>query len=451
MVPLVLLLNGFTKGDWLQALLFALSIAVGLTPEMLPMIVTSTLARGAVFLSRKKVIVKRLDAIQNFGAMDVLCTDKTGTLTQDRIVLAQHPDAWGDESAQVLKMAYLNSYYQTGLKNLLDVAVLKHADVHREMNVAQDYAMVDEMPFDFSAGACRWWWPSATSALLICKGAVEEVLAACTQVQRATASEPLTPELLARQQSLTGALNAQGLRVVAVAVRELPPEAARLWRRRRIGLTLVGYVAFLDPPKETTAPALAALASHGVTVKMLTGDNEAVTAKVCHDVGLAAGRVLLGSDIEALDDRGWRRRRRDHHGVRQADARAQGAHRAPARQRPCGGLHGRRHQRRCRRCMRADIGISVDTAVDIAKEAADIILLEKSLMVLDQGVLEGRRTFANMLKYIRMTASSNFGNVLSVLLASAFMPFLPMLPMHLLVQNLLYDVSQIGHPVRQRG
>ncbi|HOS87422.1 MAG TPA: magnesium-translocating P-type ATPase, partial [Burkholderiaceae bacterium] len=447
MVPLVLLLNGFTKGDWLQAMLFALSIAVGMTPEMLPMIVTSTLARGAVFLSRKKVIVKRLDAIQNFGAMDVLCTDKTGTLTQDRIVLAQHPDAWGNESAQVLKMAYLNSYYQTGLKNLLDVAVLKHADVHREMNVAQDYAMVDEMPFDFSRRRMSVVVAERDQRhLLVCKGAVEEVLAACTQVQRATASEPLTPELLARQQSLTGALNAQGLRVVAVAVRELPPEKTDYGVADESALTLVGYVAFLDPPKETTAPALAALASHGITVKILTGDNEAVTAKICHDVGLAAGAVLLGSDIEALDDARL---------AAVAETTTVFAKLTPAhKERIVRLLKGNGHVvgymgdgiNDAAALHVADIGISVDTAVDIAKEAADIILLEKNLMVLDQGVLEGRRTFVNMLKYIRMTASSNFGNVLSVLLASAFIPFLPMLPMHLLVQNLLYDVSQAAIP-----
>ena len=447
MVPLVLLLNGFTKGDWLQAMLFALSIAVGMTPEMLPMIVTSTLARGAVFLSRKKVIVKRLDAIQNFGAMDVLCTDKTGTLTQDRIVLAQHSDAWGDESAQVLKMAYLNSYYQTGLKNLLDVAVLKHADVHREMNVAQDYAMVDEMPFDFSRRRMSVVVAERDQRhLLICKGAVEEVLAACTQVQRATANEPLTPELLARQQSLTGALNAQGLRVVAVAVRDLPPEKTDYGVADESALTLVGYVAFLDPPKETTAPALAALASHGITVKILTGDNEAVTAKICHDVGLAAGAVLLGSDIEALDDARL---------AAVAETTTVFAKLTPAhKERIVRLLKGNGHVvgylgdgiNDAAALHVADIGISVDTAVDIAKEAADIILLEKNLMVLDQGVLEGRRTFVNMLKYIRMTASSNFGNVLSVLLASAFIPFLPMLPMHLLVQNLLYDVSQSAIP-----
>lgn len=447
MVPLVLLLNGFTKGDWLAALLFALSIAVGLTPEMLPMIVTSTLARGAVFLSRKKVIVKRLDAIQNFGAMDVLCTDKTGTLTQDRIVLAQHLDPWGNESAQVLEMAYLNSYYQTGLKNLLDVAVLTHAEVHRSLDVVTRFAKVDEMPFDF--GRRRMSVVVAEEDrhhLLICKGAVEEVLAVCTLVRQGEASAPLTPELLARQHALAGALNAQGLRVVAVAVKTLPPGKTDYGIADESALTLIGYVAFLDPPKETTAPALAALASHGVSVKILTGDNEAVTARICQDVGLAPGAVLLGSDIEVLDDAQL---------AREAEKVTIFAKLTPAhKERVVHLLKSNGHVvgfmgdgiNDAAALRVADVGISVDTAVDIAKEAADIILLEKNLLVLDQGVLEGRRTFVNMLKYVKMTASSNFGNVLSVLVASAFLPFLPMLPMHLLVQNLMYDVSQSAVP-----
>ena len=447
MVPLVLLLNGFTKGDWLQALLFALSIAVGLTPEMLPMVVTSTLARGAVFLSRKKVIVKRLDAIQNFGAMDLLCTDKTGTLTQDRIVLAQHPDPWGTESARVLQLAYLNSHYQTGLKNLLDVAVLQHVDLHRELNVATDYAMVDEMPFDFSRRRMSVVVAERNRChLLICKGAVEEVLAVCSRVRRDDRSEPLDAAQMERQRTLTNGLNAQGLRVVAVAVKEFPPDKVDYGVADEESLTLIGYIAFLDPAKETTAPALAALARHGVTVKILTGDNEVVTAKVCHDVGLPPGQVLLGSDVEALDDRELAAR---------AETTTVFAKLTPAhKERIVRLLKGNGHVvgfmgdgiNDAAALHVADIGISVDTAVDIAKEAADIILLEKNLLVLDQGVLEGRRTFVNMLKYIRMTASSNFGNVLSVLVASVFLPFLPMLPMQLLVQNLLYDLSQSAIP-----
>ena len=447
MAPLVLFINGFTKGDWPEALLFALSVAVGLTPEMLPMIVTSTLAKGAVFLSRKKVIVKRLDAIQNFGAMDVLCTDKTGTLTQDKIFLARHVDIWGQESDDVLEMAYLNSYHQTGLKNLLDVAVLEHVEVHRELNVGTAYRKVDEIPFDFNRRRMSVVVAEHDRPhVLICKGAVEEVLSVCQYVRHGDAQEVLTDELLARIRSVTAAFNEEGLRVVGVAARSMPRGRDTYTLADEQGLTLIGYVAFLDPPKESTAPALKALAEHGVAVKVLTGDNELVTAKICRDVGLDQQGLLLGNDIERMSDaelavavettnvfakltpthkeRIVRLLKANGHVV---GFMGDGINDAPA-------------------LRTADIGISVDSAVDIAKEAADIILLEKSLMVLEEGVLEGRRTFANMLKYIKMTASSNFGNVFSVLVASAFIPFLPMLPMHLLVQNLLYDVSQIAIP-----
>ena len=447
MSPLVLFINGFTKGDWMEALLFALSIAVGLTPEMLPMIVTSTLAKGAVILSRKKVIVKRLDAIQNFGAMDVLCTDKTGTLTQDKIFLARHIDVWGDDSDDVLELAYLNSYYQTGLKNLLDVAVLEHVEVHRELEVATAFRKVDEIPFDFTRRRMSVVVAEHDEHhLLITKGAVEEILSVCTQVRHGEAVEPLSAVLLARIRTVTAGLNEEGLRVVAVAAKELPPTQEAYGVADERELVVIGYVAFLDPPKESTAPALRALAEHGVAVKVLTGDNELVTAKICREVGLEQKGVLLGNDIERMSDK--------------VLAEAVESHNVFAKLTPS-------HKERIVRLLKAnghvvgfmgdgindapalrtaDIGISVDTAVDIAKEAADIILLEKSLMVLEEGVLEGRRTFANMLKYIKMTASSNFGNVFSVLVASAFIPFLPMLPIHLLVQNLLYDISQIAIP-----
>ena len=448
MAPLVLFINGFTKGDWTEALLFALSVAVGLTPEMLPMIVTSTLAKGAVFLSRKKVIVKRLDAIQNFGAMDVLCTDKTGTLTQDKIFLARHVDVWGQESDDVLEMAYLNSYYQTGLKNLLDVAVLEHVEVHRELNVGTAFNKVDEIPFDFTRRRMSVVVAEQDQPhLLICKGAVEEVLAVCKTVRHGEREEALSDELLARIRQVTAAFNEEGLRVVAVAARPMTETGRDTYSLAdEQDLTLIGYVAFLDPPKESTAPALKALAEHGVAVKVLTGDNELVTAKICREVGLEQQGLLMGNDIERMTDAEL--------------AVAVETSNVFARLTPT-------HKERIVRLLKAnghvvgfmgdgindapalrtaDIGISVDSAVDIAKEAADIILLEKSLMVLEEGVLEGRRTFANMLKYIKMTASSNFGNVFSVLVASAFIPFLPMLPMHLLVQNLLYDVSQIAIP-----
>jgi len=447
MTPTVFLINGVTKGDWSEAFLFAMSIAVGLTPEMLPMIVTSTLAKGAVALSKKKVIVKRLDAIQNFGAMDVLCTDKTGTLTQDKIFLANHTDAWGQDSEEVLEYAYLNSFYQTGLKNLLDVAVLEHTELQTELNPIENFHKVDEIPFDFQRRRMSVIVSEhGKENILICKGAVEEILSICTSVRRGSEQIHLTPEILAQVQSVTAGLNANGLRVVAVAVKEFDRNRTSYGVADESELTLIGYVAFLDPPKESTEPALKALLDHGVTVKVLTGDNELVTAKICKEVGLNVDEILLGGDIELMSDERLAVVVEDHHifaklTPAQKDRivrtlklnghvvgfMGDGINDAPA-------------------LRSADVGISVDSAVDIAKEAADIILLEKSLMVLEEGVIEGRKTFANMLKYIKMTASSNFGNVLSVLVASAFIPFLPMLPMQLLVQNLLYDISQIAIP-----
>lgn len=447
MAPLVFFINGFTKSDWTDAFLFAMSIAVGLTPEMLPMIVTSTLAKGAVLLSRRKVIVKRLDAIQNFGAMDVLCTDKTGTLTQDKIFLSHHTDIWGAESDEVLQAAYLNSYYQTGLKNLLDVAVLEHTEVYKTLNPAANFRKVDEIPFDFQRRRMSVVVAEHDQHhVLICKGAVEEILAICTHARHGDRDEALTEELLERVREVTGGLNADGLRVVAVASRELPPVQDSYGVADESALTLVGYVAFLDPPKESTRPALQALAEHGVRVKVLTGDNELVTAKICREVGLNDQQAVKGSDIERMDEATLARTVEEH----AIFAKLTPAH----KERIVRALKGNGHVvgfmgdgiNDAPALRAADIGISVDSAVDIAKEAADIILLEKSLMVLEAGVIEGRKTFANMLKYIKMTASSNFGNVFSVLVASAFIPFLPMLPMHLLVQNLLYDFSQVAIP-----
>ena len=455
MVPLVFVINGLTKRVWSEAFFFAVAVAVGLTPEMLPMIVTSTLAKGAVLLSRKKVVVKRLDAIQNFGAMDVLCTDKTGTLTQDKIAVARKDDVFGRPSEEVLNFAFLNSFYQTGLKNLLDHAVLEHVELASELKLQQDYRKVDEIPFDFERRRMSVVVAVMVAGRddhheLICKGAVEEVLAACTSVRAedgaASAEAPLDAAMLERVKRITGELNDEGLRVVAVAVKTIPPAQTAYSIADEAGLTLIGYIAFLDPPKESAAPALRALAAHGIRVVVLTGDNEPVTACVCKQVGLAVDKVLLGAEVEAMTDA--------------ALALAVEEHRVFAKLTPL-------HKERIVRALRsrghvvgfmgdgindapalraADIGISVDSAVDIAKEAADIILLEKSLMVLDEGVVEGRTTFCNMLKYIRMTASSNFGNVFSVLVASAFLPFLPMLPLQLLTQNLLYDISQTGIP-----
>ncbi len=460
MVPIVFVLNGWTKGDWLQAFLFAVSVAVGLTPEMLPMIVTSTLAKGAVLLSRRKVVVKRLDAIQNLGAMDVLCTDKTGTLTQDRIAVARKTDAFGRRSADAMKFAFLNSYYQTGLKNLLDHAVLDQVELAEELRLAQAYHKVDELPFDFVRRRMSVVVAERDAHgehhELICKGAVEEMLVICSRVraapemgpapEAAPIDAPLDAAARARVQAYVQELGAEGLRVVAVAMKELPADQTAYTVADEAGLTLVGVIAFLDPPKESAAPALRALAAHGIRVKVLSGDNLAVTAHVCDQVGLPATATLLGVQVEALDDAALQIAAEQHdvfaklaplHKERIVRALRAGGH-------VVGFLGDGINDAPALRA--ADIGISVDTAVDIAKEAADIVLLEKSLMVLDHGVIEGRTTFCNMLKYIRMTASSNFGNVLSVLVASAFLPFLPMLPLQLLVQNLLYDVSQTGIP-----
>lgn len=463
MVPIVFVVNGFVRGEWLEAFLFSVAVAVGLTPEMLPMIVTTTLAKGAVSLSRKKVVVKRLDAIQNFGAMDILCTDKTGTLTQDRIALARHVDAYGEETEEVLHFAYLNSNYQTGLKNLLDRAVMEHVELAATLKLQDAYRKIDEIPFDFERR--RMSVVVATLAdgreqyhELICKGAVEEVLAACSQVrsqetvdacldgERSMPTLPLDAGLLASTKAVTAGLNAEGLRVVAVAVKTLPPGQTTYSVADESDLTLIGYVAFLDPPKESAAPALKRLAAHGITVKVLTGDNELVTTQVCRQVGLPAGSVLLGTHVEALGDEALKEAAEQHH----VFAKLTPLH----KERIVRALRANGHVvgfigdgiNDAPALRAADIGISVDSAVDIAKEAADIILLEKSLLVLDEGVIEGRATFSNMLKYIRMTASSNFGNVFSVLVASAFLPFLPMLPLQLLLQNLLYDFSQTAIP-----
>ncbi|MFV5476957.1 magnesium-translocating P-type ATPase [Acinetobacter baumannii] len=446
MAPVVLFINGFTKGDWAEAFLFALSVAVGLTPEMLPMIVTSTLAKGAVFLSKKKVIVKRLDAIQNFGAMDVLCTDKTGTLTQDKIFLSQHIDVQGEKSDFVLMQAFLNSYYQTGLKNLLDVAVLEAVDDQIKIQKLR-YKKLDEVPFDFDRRRMSVVVQTPQQkARMITKGAVEEMLKVCRYVEVNGKVEPLTKQREVAIEALTQRYNRDGLRVVAVAYREFKNHQENYSVVDENDLILIGYITFLDPPKESAKEAVQSLHAHGVTVIVLTGDNEFVTQKVCREIGLNYDQVLLGGVIETLTDQQLKRAVEQYH----IFAKLSPVHKEriveqlKANGHVVGFLGDGINDAAAIRA--ADIGISVDTAVDIAKESADLILLEKSLMVLEKGVIEGRRTFANMLKYIKMTASSNFGNVFSVLIASAFIPFLPMLPIHLLIQNLLYDVSQIVIP-----
>lgn len=447
MAPMTFFINGALKGDWLSAFLFAISVAVGLTPEMLPMIVTVNLAKGAMALSREKVIVKRLNAIQNFGAMDVLCTDKTGTLTQDRIILKRHLDIFGADSERVLEFAYLNSHFQSGLRNLLDVAVLQHAEIEERLAPQHVFTKIDEIPFDFERRRLSVAVEQEDGArLLICKGAVEEIFAVSTHYETETASGALDPSHLETAQEETALLNADGFRVIAVAYKEVSRDQHVFTAADETGLTLLGYIAFLDPPKDSAASAIADLGKAGISVKILTGDNEIVTRKVCHDVGLWIEGLALGQDVDAMDD--------ETLAARAPNITVFAKLSPPQKARVVSAL------RRCGHVVgylgdgindgpalkAGDVGISVDTATDIARESADIILLEKSLAVLNDGVLEGRKVFANILKYIRMGASSNFGNMFSVLGASVFLPFLPMTPIQILTNSLLYDFSQTAIP-----
>ncbi|MGE7137350.1 magnesium-translocating P-type ATPase [Luteibacter sp. NPDC031894] len=444
MVPVVFVINGFDKHDWVEAFMFGLSVAVGLTPEMLPLIVTANLGKGAIAMSKRKVVVKRLNAIQNFGAMDVLCTDKTGTLTLDRIVLERHVDLAGNDSDEALQYGYLNSRFQTGLRNLMDKAVLTHRDLEA---TARRFRIVDEIPFDFQRRRMSVVVADGEGEqLLVCKGAVEEMLAICTQARTGNVVEAMTEDKRAAIRSMTRRLNEDGLRVLVVAIRRDPSSDRAYGVADESGLTAVGCLAFLDPPKDSAATAIQALRHHGVAVKVITGDNEAVTRKICAEVGLDVDASAQGRDIEQLDDEAL---------DAMVDLTTVFAKMSPVQKaRVVKSLQRRGHTvgflgdgiNDAPALREADVGISVDTATDIAKESADIILLEKNLMVLEEGVIEGRVTFGNIMKYIKMTASSNFGNVFSVLVASAFLPFLPMLPLQILVQNLLYDLSQLSIP-----
>ena len=446
MVPAVFVINGLTKGDWLEALLFSVAVAVGLTPEMLPMIVAVNLAKGAVAMARQKVIVKRLNAIQNFGAMDVLCTDKTGTLTQDRIILKRHLDIRGEDSDRVLQYAYLNSHFQSGLKNLLDVAVLQHIDLHKILGIDDGFSKIDEIPFDFARRRLSVVVSHGDDHVLICKGAVEEVFAVCTRYEVDGKTGQLDASHFETAKEETIQLNSDGFRVVAVAYKMMDPAKTTYSVADESDLTLLGYIAFLDPPKESAGAAIAALARKGVRIKILTGDNEVITRKICREVGVDPGEIVLGGKLDTLDDQKL---------AALADQATVFAKLTPAQKarivqalhrngRVVGFLGDGINDSPALRA--ADVGISVDTAVDIAKELADIILLEKSLMVLQEGVTEGRKIFGNITKYIKMGASSNFGNMFSVLGASLFLPFLPMLPIQVLTNNLLYDFSQTAIP-----
>jgi len=449
MVPAVFLLNGLSKHNWLEAFMFALAVAVGLTPEMLPMIVTVNLSKGALAMANKKVIVKRLNSIQNFGAADVLCTDKTGTLTQGKIILEKHLDVRGNDSERVLQYGYMNSYYQTGLKNLMDEAILNHGDLNDTLQVDENFRKIDELPFDFKRRRMSVILENnKNEQILICKGAVEEIMRLSTHVEIEGKTVEVMAEHDEHRKLRIKELNEQGFRVIAVAYRIFSGEndEPHYSVQDESDLTLLGYMAFLDPPKESTMEALKRLKTLNVNVKILTGDNDIVTAYICKQVGMPVENILLGSQIEKMSEAEL---------AEAAETTGIFAKLAPAqKEQIIHALQSKGHVvgfmgdgiNDAPALKAADVGISVNSAVDIAKESSDIILLENSLLVLEQGVMEGRRVFGNIIKYIKMAASSNFGNMFSVVGASAFLSFLPMLPIQVLTNNLLYDFSQIPIP-----
>lgn len=449
MVPTVFLLNGLSKHNWMDAFLFAMAVAVGLTPEMLPMIVTVNLSKGALAMARKKMIVKRLNAIQNFGAMDVLCADKTGTLTQGRIVLERHLNVHGDDSVKVLHYGFLNSYHHTGLKNLLDEAILAHEELEEHLQADEKYRKIDEIPYDFVRRRMSVVVEDETGLnTLICKGAVEEMLELCSRVEIEGQIIAMQTEHSAKSMQMVAELNSNGFRVIVLAYKEMPdaPDEPVYAVKDESDLILLGFLAFLDPPKETATETLKRLLGLNVKVKILTGDSEIITAYICKQVGMPVEHLLLGSQIEAMSDPEL---------AEAAETTSVFAKLLPAhKERIIHALQSKGHVvgfmgdgiNDAPALKAADVGISVDGAVDIAKESSDIILLESSLLILEQGVLEGRRVFGNIIKYIKMAASSNFGNMFSVVGASVFLPFLPMLPIQVLINNLLYDFSQTTIP-----
>lgn len=457
MVPLIFIINLLTKGDWLNALLFSIAVAVGLTPEMLPMIVTVNLARGAMRMSKKKVIVKRLNAIQNLGAMDVLCTDKTGTLTMDKIVLEQYLNIYGVEDKDVLKWAFLNSYYQTGLKNLMDLAVLEHKEWEEHLSVESEFKKIDEIPFDFERRRMSVILERPTGDhILITKGAAEEMLAICNTVAEPGENRmieidkdqisPITDSIRKDVADICRRMNEQGLRVLLIAIKKSGTRPATYTTEDEKDLTLVGFIGFLDPAKPSAKPAIETLEAMGIKVKVLTGDNATVARKICGDVEIPVANVISGKDMDAMDDKTFAEK------IESIDifAKLSPAQKdriiktLQAKGHTVGFLGDGINDAGALKC--ADVGISVDSATDVAKESADIILLEKDLAVLGKGVLFGRQTFGNIIKYIKMAASSNFGNMFSMLGASILLPFLPVLPTQLLLQNLLYDFSQTAIP-----
>lgn len=449
MVPIVFLVNGITKGDWMEAFIFAISVAVGLTPEMLPMIVTANLSKGAMAMSRKKTIVKDLNAIQNFGAMNILCTDKTGTLTQDHIVLERHVNADGteDKENRILRHAYFNSYFQTGLKNLMDRAVLSHVKELGLESLSNSYKKVDEIPFDFTRRRMSVVVEDNNGKRqIITKGAVEEMLGICTYAEFGGEVRPLAKDIRVKAQKFVEEMNNRGMRVLALAHKSFLSKENNFSVEDEQEMVLIGYLAFLDPPKESAAQAIRQLHEHGVEVKVLSGDNDAVVKTISRQVGIDTSTAVTGPELEKMseEDKMKAVAKGNIFSKLTPMQKVEIIQLLQIQKNTVGFLGDGINDAAALR--ESDIGISVDSAVDIAKESADIILLEKDLMVLENGVIEGRKTFGNIIKYVKMTASSNFGNMFSVLAASAFLPFLPMLPIHILIQNLLYDISQTTIP-----
>lgn len=447
MVPVVFFINGFTKGNWMQALLFALSVAVGVTPEMLPMIVTTNLAKGAVAMSKKKTVVKYLHSMQNFGAMDVLCTDKTGTITQNKVVLELHLNVHGEEDPRVLWHAFLNSYYQTGLKNLMDIAILAHAGEEVVSIDLEKYSKIDEIPFDFNRRRMSVIIRDTNGKVqMITKGAVEEMLNISSGAEYNGQILDLTPDFKEKILRNVSNLNNQGMRVIGVAQKNNPVTVGEFSIKDECDMIFIGYIAFLDPPKESAKSAIQALNDEGISVKILTGDNDAITRCICKQVGINVDHLLLGNQIDLMDDQTL---------MAESEKTSVFAKLSPQQKaRIVCLLRKNKHIvgflgdgiNDASAMRETDVAISVDTAADIAKESADIILLEKDLKVLGEGVLQGRKTFGNIIKYIKMTASSNFGNMFSVVAASAFLPFLPMMPIQILILNFIYDLSCTSIP-----
>ncbi len=441
MILFIFAINALRRGNFIESLLFSLGVAVGLTPEMLPMIVAINLSKGAIAMSKKEVIVKRLNSIQNFGAMDVLCTDKTGTLTMDKIILEKHCDVVRKEDDGVLRYAYINSFYQTGLKNILDRAILKH-----EKLLIQQFKKIDEIPFDFSRKIMSVVVEIDGKHRIISKGAPEEIFKKCTKYELENEILDMEDLILTDLKEEYDNLSAEGFRVLAIAYKDMDNERQVYSKEDEKDLILKGYVAFLDPPKPSARRAIEALVKRGIEFKVLTGDNELVTKKICSEVGLDVRGLVTGEQVDKLNDKELQEL------VKTTDVFARLS--PLQKERVIHALHENKHIvgylgdgiNDAPALKTSDVGISVNNAVDIAKESADIILLKKSLMVLEDGVIEGRKTFGNIIKYIKMGSSSNFGNMFSMTGGSIFLPYLPMLPIQILLNNFLYDVSQVAIP-----